>query len=329
MKISEKKEIYAKVLSQDLKIAFYDKFISHYLDKILNGNEIKNLENDFEDWRRDRLLPNLIFLNENDYLLASVNALKTYGLIAGTDYGSSRQRDKVQMWSDMTRGYLGEIAVQKKIQNDFEIETFTAHEEGKIENFLKTDLPLIKKKGEEIRENKLKVSIKTTKWSGVWLDCPGNQYSHSDVFILAKVNTGTEHLMSFLKESKFFEDTLLKKGVDKSIITEDMKKNILNKITDFKKIGLFAYIVGFHKRKDNLEIIYEGKKGTKNYEIKSAIGYLDVDFHEKVRKENNLNDQAKISFIGIGDFTSKNKFIANTGSLEFKSSDWKSLVNSF
>lgn len=329
MKLIEKKEFFAKILSQDLKISYYDKFISHYLDKILNGNEIKNLESDFDNWRINRFLPNLIFLDENDYLLASVNALKTYGLIAGTDYGSSRQRDKVQMWSDMTRGYLGEIAVQKKIKNDFKIDTFTAHEEGNISDFLESDLPIIKKEGEEQRKNKIKISIKTTKWSGVWLDCPGSQYSHSDVFVLVKVNTGTEHLMSFLKESKFFEETLLKKGVEKKIITENIKANILNKITDFKDIGLFAYIAGFHKRHTNTNIIYEGKKGRKNYEIKSAIGYLDDSFYNKVRADNNLSPEAKISFVGIGDFTTTNKFIANTGSLNFNNNDWAELVNSF
>ena len=332
MPLSEEKEIYAKKLSTNLKIKYYDKFSKHYLDKILNGSEIKNLTEEFEDWLDNRLLPNLIFLDENDYLNASVNALITYGDLAGTDYGSSRQRDKVQMWSDKIRGNLGEIAVQKKLRRDFNLDTLLAHQEGNLQQFLDTDLPKIKKISEEnYRENNLKVSIKTTKWGGVWLDCAGSQYSHSDVFILVKVDTGTEHLMSFLKQSKFLEEYLLKKGVEKEIITNEIKEKILNKITDFENISLFAYISGFHMKtsNSNSEIIYEGKKGRKNYKITSAIGHLDGNFKQKVINDNNLLPNAKIEFVGIGEFTSDNKFIANVGNLKFKKDDWIELTNKF
>jgi len=149
MTLSEEKEIHAKKLSEILKIQYHDKFVNQYLDKILNGCEIKNLALEFDNWLNNRLLPNLIFLDETDYLNASINALITYGDLAGTDYGSSRQRDKVQMWSDKIRGNLGEIAVQKKLRKDFDLETFLAHEEGNLQQFLYTDLPKIKKKSEK------------------------------------------------------------------------------------------------------------------------------------------------------------------------------------
>jgi hypothetical protein len=262
-------------------------------------------------------------------LLASINALKTYGQIAGTDYGSSRQRDKMQMWSDMTRGYLGEIAVQKKIKDDFNILTTLEHNKGNIEDFLASDLPKIKKDGEELRDNKIKISIKTTKWNGIWLDCPGNQYSHSDVFVLVKVNTGTEHLMSFLKESNFFKDNLLIEGIKKEIITEKEKNEILDTISDFKDIGLFAYIAGFHIRSNDKTMKYEGKKGRKNFKITSANGYLDDEFIMNVRKQNNLTNDAKIEFVQIGEFTSTNKFIINVGNLSYKQEDWRNLVDRF
>lgn len=329
MKVSELKEKFSKILADDLGIDYYDKFIPNYLDKITNGGEIEDLKNEFHSWREKRLLPNLVELTKDDYLLASISALKTYGNIAGTDYGSSRQRDKMQMWSDMTRGYLGEIAVQKKIENDFNISTKLEHDKGDIKDFLASDLPKIKKRGEDFRDNKIKVSIKTTKWNGIWLDCPGNQYSHSDVFVLVKVNTGTEHLMSFLKESNFFKDNLLVEGIKKNVITEKQKDEILNKISDFKDIGLFAYIAGFHIRSDDTTMKYKGKKGRKNFKIISAKGYLDDNFENKVRKENNLPLDSKIEFVQIGEFTSTNKFIINVGNLSYKQEDWKDLIEKF
>ncbi len=323
------KEKFSKTLSKIIKIDYYDKFTSHYLDKIINGGEVKDLENDFDFWVKNRLEPNLIFLDEHDYLNASINALKTYGNIAATDYGSSRQRDKVQMWSDMIRGYLGEIAVQKKLKKDFNIDVYLAHEEGKIDKYLKSDIPKIKDNNNNFRKNNLKVSIKTTKWSGVWLDCPGKQYNHSDAFVLVKVNTGTEHLMSFLKKTQYFEDILLKKGLENKLINDDAKNIILDKITDFNKIGLFAYIAGFHLKKADTDIVYEGKKGNIHYEVTSAEGYLLKDFKQKVRSEQKLSSKSEIKFIGIGKFTSDNKFIINTGRLKYSKNDWISLIQKF
>ena len=323
------KEKFSKILSEKIKVDYYEKFTNHYLEKVINGDEVRDLENEFGNWLENRLDPNLIFLDEHDYLNASINALKTYGNIAGTDYGSSRQRDKVQMWSDMIRGYLGEIAVKKKIKNDFNINVHLAHEEGKLDEYKDSDIPKIKSQDGSIRENKLKVSIKATKWSGVWLDCPGDQYNHSDAFILVKINTGTEHLMSFLKNLKFFENILLKKGLEKKIIDEDSKNKILNKISDFNKISLFAYIAGYHFRKSDTKIIYEGKKGRKNYEVTAAEGYLLDGFTEQVKKEQSLEENAKVKFVGIGEFTSNNKFIVNTGRLKYSREDWNCLVEKF
>jgi len=323
------KEKYSKILGEKIKVDYYDKFISNYLEKIINGGEIKDLDIEFANWLENRLEPNLIFLDTQDYLSASINALKTYGIIAGTDYGSSRQRDKVQIWSDTIRGYLGEIAIQKKIKKDFGIDVHLAHEEGKLGDYIKSDIPRIKLKDENLRDNKLKVSIKTTKWSGVWLDSPGKQYDHSDAFILVKVNSGTEHLMSFLKNMKFFENTLLEKGLENGVIDEDTKNKILSKITDFDKISLFAYVAGYHMKKPDTKIIYEGKKGRKNFEITSAEGYLLDGFAEQVKVEQKLDKNAKVKFVGIGEFTSNNKFIINTGRLKFSKEDWKKLVEQF
>lgn len=323
------KEKYSKKLSEIIKVDYYDKFTDHYLQKIINGDEIKDLDNEFSNWLKNRFEPNLIFLDEQDYLRASINALKTYGNIAGTDYGSSRQRDKVQIWSDTIRGYLGELAIQKKIKRDFNIDVHLAHEEGKLSDYIESDIPKIKLKDENVRDNKLKISIKTTKWSGVWLDCPGDQYNHSDAFILVKINTGTEHLMSFFKNMKFLENILLKEGLEHGVINEDEKNKILSKITDFDKISLFAYVAGYHFRKSDTKITYEGKKGRKNYEITSAQGYLLDGFTEQVKLEQNLEKNAKVKFVGIGEFTSNNKFIINTGRLKFSKEDWKKLVEQF
>ena len=199
----------------------YDKFYDHFVQKVYDGEEVeKDNEEKFIQWIENRLKPNLFFLDKEDYLESCIDSLKTVYDVAGTDYGSSRQRDKAQLWSDMTRGYLGEIAVRKKFVNDFNIQAKLAHQPGKLADFTGSDLPFVKKVGDKnFRDAKINISIKTTKWNGIWMDVPGSQYDHSDYFVLTKINTGTDHLMAFLKEMGFFE-TVMKKGIEKKNIQD-------------------------------------------------------------------------------------------------------------
>ena len=122
MKIEEK-ELYKKFspkLAEVLKIENYEKFYDNYFSKIITGSEIINLnDSSFGEWLEQRLKPNLIFLNLEDYTECAIEALETYKDIAQTDFGRSRQRDEVQLWADKIRGYLAEKAFSKKTTSRF------------------------------------------------------------------------------------------------------------------------------------------------------------------------------------------------------------------
>ena len=98
---------YSHKLAETLKLPNDEKFYDQYFSKIMVGAEIDELnDNSFEDWLENRLNPNLIFLNKDDYLISTIEALETYKGIAGTDFGTSRVRDEAHLWADKIRGYL-------------------------------------------------------------------------------------------------------------------------------------------------------------------------------------------------------------------------------
>jgi hypothetical protein len=317
---------YSPKLAQILKLPNNDKFYDHYFSKIMIGGEIKDLNDEsFEEWTEKRLKPNLIFLDIDDYNECAIGALETYKDIAATDHGTSKQRDEIQLWSDKIRGYLAEKAFQKKILRDLKINSKLAHEQGNLEKYKYSDIPLVKNESEEaFRENKLKISIKMAKWNGVWLDVGGAQPEHSDIYVQVKVNTGREHLMSFLKHKNSFERVL---ESNSKPLSDEKKKNILSKINDFENISLFSYVAGFRTMKD-LEFRCECKKARTRLTILSAEGLLTKDELKKLaikydlRDKNNEIDTTKISFPGIGEFSSLPKFVSNTGKLKYKKEDW-------
>ena len=290
------------------------------------GAEIDELnDNSFEDWLENRLNPNLIFLDKDDYLTCAIEALETYKGIAGTDFGTSRVRDEAQLWADKIRGYLAEQAFKKLLSDNFDMDCQLPHQAGTAKENMPSDVPLVKKKNEkQFRKAKLNFSVKMTKWNGVWLDI-GKQYDSSDFYIQVKVNTGTEHLISFLKELNFFNETLLKKGVEKSVITEDKKNKILSRIKNFDDISLFAYIAGYREIKD-LDFKYTGKKAKKLFNITSAEGLITEESFEKLVKNEKVN-RTDIRFAGIGKFSTYPRFITNTGRLKYKEEDWKKIIN--
>ena len=336
-----KKEVlfYKKVspkLADVLKLKNDEDFYKNYTSKVFSGDEVSELDEDlFEDWINNRLVPNLIFLNKDDYLESAIEALETYKDIAKTDFGRSRQRDEAQLWADKIRGYLAEKVFQKKLLTDFNIHCKLPHESGNLKNYLSSDVPLIKKKGdEEFRKANKKTSIKMTKWNGVWLDIGGAQYQHSDYYVQIKVNTGTEHLVSFLKSSGLIEKYLLQQGLQKNIINDEKKNQIMKKIKNFEDISLFGYIAGFRDIK-NTEVNINLKKKKSNVHIISAEGLFHQSTLNQIASENELRDKqgeldiTKIKFQGIGEFSSFPRFLTNTGRLKFKHEDWSHIVNKF
>jgi len=268
---------------------------------------------DVDKWLTERLMPNTINLSVDDYKKALFRAFKliTTADIAKTDFGSSRQRDFGQMWTDFTRGFLGEIGIEKYFKEKFDMEIELEESEvGDVEKFLPTDITYVKDKG-NLREVKTDISIKTSKLKSMWLDI-GTQLAHSDAFIFIKIGLTTDHLVSFMKDNGFI-DKILEMGKELNEIQdiEAAKKEIFAKVEDIKQLP--AYISGFVWKKDmesNNLVIHTTAK---NKIIIGGIGlYKDKNMANKIE--------------GLGEISTP-KYVASLGALRWFKKDWKDIKN--
>ncbi len=288
------------------------------LEKAKTGGEINEKMAEI-DWFEKRFKPNIVFIDEDGYTKMCVDALKILGTTAATDYGSSRQRDLGQSWADMTRGYLGEYAFQMFLKNKFGLDAQLGHEIGQLKDFLPQDIHFIKEPAGEYRSPKLTISIKTSKWNGIWLDIPGDQFNHSDIHIFVKVGTGRNHLFAFFKKISVFKDKVLKKGQSVGALTERESEDIYNGLPNFSVIP--AYICGFVKKDVQYkELPYGGKKGRKNYTIQSWNGAINPGDIENIKQKEAINGTVK--FEGIGNFAHDKGYLFNTGNLLWEKSEW-------
>ena len=276
-----------------------------------------------------------VILDEDDYLKAAVYGLNLAPKLAGTDYGTARQRDLGQLWTDVIRGFLGEVAVAKWLKERFGITAELDYRLGPLEEFLPSDI-----KSVAGREPRLRVSIKTTKLSGLWLDVPGAQIEHSDVFILVRVGVTREHFLAFLKKISVIRDKLMKEAVERGLVKEEEVEQIWDSIPEFTAVP--AYIAGFldkteiqDKLRDRTAIIEaDGDVKIKKVVINKFLGFWHPGeaIYEKKLKEllrrrgRPVKDEMSIEFEGIGDFSKTLHFIASSGALKKKEEDWKKLV---
>lgn len=274
-------------------------------------------------------------LNENDYLKAALYGLSLAPKIAGTDYGTSRQRDLGQLWTDTIRGFLGEIAFAKWLKEKFGVTVGLDYKQGSLEEFLPSDI-----KSVNGREPKLKISIKTTKLGGIWLDIPGAQIEHSDVFVLVHVGVTREHFIAFLKKISVIRDKLMKEALERGLLEKEELEEIWDAVPEFTSVP--AYVAGFldksdyaDKLKDRYSVIEaDGEVKTKRVIINKYLGFWhpeDAEYEKIVRnllksKGKNVKDYMKIEFEGIGNFSKTLHFIASSGVLKKKKEDWEKLL---
>jgi len=276
-----------------------------------------------------------VVLDEDDYLKAAVYGLNLAPKLAGTDYGTARQRDLGQLWTDVIRGFLGEIAVAKWLKERFGITAELDYRLGPLEEFLPSDI-----KSVAGREPRLRVSIKTTKLSGLWLDVPGAQIEHSDVFILVRVGVTREHFVAFLKKISVIRDKLMREAVERGLVKREEIEQIWDSIPEFTAAP--AYIAGFldkteiqDKLRDRTAVIEaDVDVKIKKVVINKFLGFWHPgeDIYEKKLKEllrrrgRPVRDEMSIEFEGIGDFSKTLHFIASSGALKKKKEDWEKLV---
>ena len=283
-------------------------------------------ESESHKWIEKRLKSNIVFLTKADYEETALSALKSLKNFSGTDFGSARQRDFNQKWADTTRGYLGEKAFQKFLLKKFDIESKLKHTVGELRDFIHTDIYEIKKKGElKFRHPKNTVGIKTTSLNGMWLDIPGAQFHHSNCHILVQLILEKNHMFSFFKEISVFKDKLLKRAIEKGWFNKSEAGDFFNNIPDLQEVP--AYIAGFVFTKNfpSDQYKYKGEKGIKHYTITSWEGKYNRSFLKDIKEQNGI--EGDIKFKGINRFSHDSAYIFNTGSLQWKDSDWLKLIN--
>jgi hypothetical protein len=291
------------------------------IKKALEGGETQI--NEVEDWVNNRFIPNCVEINKDEYAMMCVNALKSVFSVAATDYGSSRQRDLGQMWADMIRGYLGEIAFVKFLKIKWDIEADMGHEKGSLGDYLPMDIHKIKLSGESYREPKINISIKTSKWNGIWLDIPGDQFNHSDIHVFVKIGAGRDHLFAFFKEISVFRDKVLKIGEEVGSLTKDESEQLYESLPSFTPIK--AYICGFASKSERYKpLSYSGSKGRINFTVQGWNGPISAGDLVKIKEAENIS--GKVSFSGIGEFSHDQGYLFNTGNLAWSKEDWDNVV---
>ncbi len=277
-----------------------------------------------------------VVLDENDYLTAALHALRLAPKLVATDYGTSRQRDLGQLWADSIRGFLGEMAFAKWLREKYGRSVELNYSWGSLKEFLPSDIKSI-----DGRTPNLKVSIKTTKLSGVWLDIPGAQIMHSDVFVLVRVGMTRQHLLSFFKKISVIRDKLIAVAQERGLLGDEELKEIWDAVPDFSPLP--AYIAGFLEVSEIREHIVnryaiieaDGDVKKKRVVINRYLGYwnprerhvYDKVLRELLRKKGrNIGDNMKVEFEGIGEFSGESHFITSSGLLKKRKEEWDELV---
>lgn len=285
----------------------------------------------FENWFENRFKYQFVWLDKDDYLKALVRALWLAPVFAGTDFGSSRQRDMAQVWTDTSRGFLGEIAVSKFLKEKFDIETASDTRRGELTKFLPTDIVQVKFPHEEWRNPNMKISIKTTKFNGRWLDVPGAQIEHSDVFILVKIGILRHHFLAFLKAISFLKDKLFPEAKNLGELDDHMAEELWDEIPQFDPIP--AYIAGYlNKNELNLpihELICQKKGRTKTrITVTQGIGIFSretLQNHPCIRKLD-PDGSLRIEIEPIIDSITTQHFLAHSGGLKCGEENWRRLI---
>jgi hypothetical protein len=291
------------------------------LSKSALGGEMNEMSQD--EWFAHRFEPNTVFLSDDDYAKMCVDALKIVPTVAHTDMGASRQRDLAQVWADMTRGYLGEQAFVNFLSEKHGIRAGLAHERGETtDEFLSLDINQIEKGG-VVREPRLRLGVKTTKWNGIWFDIPYAEFGHSDVHALVKVGVFKDHLMAFLKSLSVMRDKVLPRGVRVGALTEQQSADLYEELPTFKKIP--SYICGFVNVKEHVgSHTFSGVLKKKNYTVTEWAGEYNKLFLDSIKRKESVPGTVRLE--SIGELSHDKGYLFNTGNLKWSKSDWEKMI---
>ena len=184
----------------------------------------------------------------------------------------------------------------------------------------------------KFRKPKNTVSIKTTKFNGRWLDLPGAQFEHSNVFVLVKLGISRFHFSAFLKVISFLRDKLFVLARELGELDNKESGQLWAETPDFTPIP--AYIPGFLEKQGlNLPIheITSRKRGIKHIRIaiSQGVGIFSLSNVRKHPKIRSLDPDGtlRVAIEPIIESLSESKrFFANSGALKFGKEHWNDLV---
>lgn len=323
-----------KVLEERIK----DAASSAKLAEQIVGSGADGLEFDditFDKWLEERFKYQLVWLSGEDYATSLARALWLAPHFAGTDFGTSRQRDIGQAWTDTARGFMGEAAMSKFLSANFGMEIPAITRRGRAKEFISTDIEKLRLPDKKEIKPKLTASIKTGKFNSRWLDA-GSQFGHSDVFIAVKVGVMRTHFISFLKDMSFFKDKLFPKAVALNALSEEEAKTLWGEVPDMQPIP--AYIAGYINKKDvrlPIDTLYfKVKKNRKKEPVKiaitQAIGLISVKALRDNPKVKELDPsgflpieiEPMIAELGKND----EHFFAHCGGLRWGKGEWEAFI---
>jgi len=335
-----------KALEALIKRGELDEVLREHIDKVCKGAVRAGDLGCFssaEEWA-EWLSWSSAVLSEDDYFKVATHALRLAPRLAATDYGGARQRDLGQLWTDTIRGFLGERAFAKWAEQRFGVLMELDYRRGALPQFLPTDIKTIKK-GETRRPPNLNISVKTTKFGGIWLDVPYAQVQHSDIFVLSRIGITRQHFLAFLKKISVIKEKILERARELGIISEEELQEIWQSVPEFTEIP--AYIAGFIDKGDFIKALEQEKvlnvkgriSGRKRIRIKFSeyFGFWhpnDAGLKElalrkfseiegiELEEIKNLN----VEFRGIKRFSVTLHFIANSGQLRRSIAEWESVV---
>lgn len=274
------------------------------------------------------VLENSVVLTEIDYLRAASVALSLAHKLAGTDFGTSRQRSFGQKWSDTIQGLLGEIAFRKVISKCTEGRLIPIPDAGDLDldEALKTDIKWVLFERKEHRELQKRISIKTTKLNGRWLDVPYKQYLHSDAYVLVKVGTNQDTLYSFLAKRGFLSKIINSHLELQDLLFKNEREAAERATENIKRLAeqpifLLAFISGW-KAKEALERPFEAavhnaeRRRAKKITIYSGCGRIPPSPKGRDVGVNGEKGGAEVKFHPIGDFSKANRSVCSVDALE-------------
>ena len=302
--------------------------------QLIRGAEGALELDDFEIWSTQRLEPQLVWLDNNDYTRAITRALPQALRFAPTDFGKPRQRDLGQLWTDTARGFLGEIGFQKFLFEKFEkrVELDTTMDKT-VEEYILSDLKCVVESDGTKRPPRIKVSVKAGKFNARWLDEYGAKKARVvDVFVFVRVGTVREHFVAFLKAISFLRDKLFPLAEQLGELTKEGSEELWRTIPEFEPVP--AYITGYLERGGITLPIHEvtfrvPKKGQKKIIITQGVGVFSKHTLRAVPEIKRCDPDEKFPLVIDGikkTLDEHDHFFAHTGSLKYGAEPWRKLV---